>query len=308
MIEVQNLTKKYGDVTAVDDLSFAVRPGVVTGFLGPNGAGKSTTMRMILGLDKPTAGVATVNGVSYTRSLAPLSEIGALLEARAVDRGRSARNHLRAIGATVGITRSRVDELLEVVGLTKVADKPAGSFSLGMGQRLGIATALLGDPQILMLDEPVNGLDPDGIRWIRELLRGFAQDGRTVFLSSHLMSELEITADHLIVIGRGKLIADLSMDDFVASAGKDYVRVVSPNANRLGQLVAGAGVTVSSDAADRLTIEGLPASEVGRLASVNGVELHELVPVAPSLEEAFMTLTADAVAFRGAPTNEKDHR
>jgi len=201
-----------------------------------------------------------------------------------------------------------VDELLEVVGLTKVADKPAGSFSLGMGQRLGIATALLGDPQILMLDEPVNGLDPDGIRWIRELLRGFAHEGRTVFLSSHLMSELEITADHLIVIGRGKLIADLSMDDFVASAGKDYIRVVSPNANRLGQLVAGAGVTVSSDAADRLTIEGLPASEVGRLASVNGVELHELVTVAPSLEEAFMTLTADAVAFRGATSNEKDSR
>lgn len=305
MIEVHGLTKRFGDVTAVDGISFAVRPGVVTGFLGPNGAGKSTTMRMILGLDKPTAGHFTVNGTSYVHAPAPIAEIGALLEARAVDGGRSARNHLRALGATVGIGRARVDELLDVVGLTDVADKPAKGFSLGMGQRLGIATALLADPQILMLDEPVNGLDPDGILWIRELLRNFASEGRTVFLSSHLMSELEITADHLIVIGRGKLIADLPMEEFIAKASKNHVRVISPDAMRLRGLVAAAGVTVSSDAPDRLAIEGMPAAAIGRIAAANGVELHELVPVAPSLEEAFMMLTADAVDFHGSSDTSK---
>jgi ABC-2 type transport system ATP-binding protein len=299
MLEVRELTKKYGDVTAVDHISFTVQPGIITGFLGPNGAGKSTTMRMILGLDRPTSGKALVNGRSYTGSPAPMAELGALLEAKAIDKGRSARNHLRALGATVGIGSSRVDELLEVVGLTDVARKPAGAFSLGMGQRLGIASALLADPSIVMLDEPVNGLDPDGILWIRNLLRELATDGRTVFISSHLMSEMELTAEHLIVIGRGSILADMSMDEFIANASTQHVSVVSPHATDLRNLLAGPDVSVTSTAPGRLVVQGLSAAEIGDVAARHQLTLHGLVPIEASLEEAFMKLTRDAVEYRG---------
>ena len=287
MLEVHELTKRYGDTIAVDHITFAVRPGVVTGFLGPNGAGKSTTMRMILGLDRPTSGEALVGGRSYTSSTAPLAELGALLEAKSLDKGRSARNHLLALGATVGIGATRVDELLEVVGLADVARKPAGSFSLGMGQRLGIASALLADPRVVMLDEPVNGLDPDGILWIRNLLKELAAEGRTVFLSSHLMSEMEQTAEHLIVIGRGRIIADTSMH-------------VSPHAASLRDLLVADGVRITSDESGVLDIEGVPAWRVGDVAAEHGLTLHELSAVGASLEEAFMELTRDAVEFRGS--------
>ncbi len=306
MIEVRNLTKRYGDVLAVDDMSFTVQPGIVTGFLGPNGAGKSTTMRMILGLDRPTSGTATVNGYPYGESASPLTEIGALLEARAIDKGRSARNHLLALGATIGVGAARVDHLLELVGLADVGSKGAGGFSLGMGQRLGIATALLGDPQTVMLDEPVNGLDPDGIAWIRALLRGLADEGRTVFVSSHLMSEMEMTAEHLIVVGRGKVLADMSMADFIAASSQNAVRVSSPDAVRLHNLLAGPGVTVSSHAPGHLEVCGMPAAQVGEIAAREGLVLHELVDAAPSLEEAFMELTRDAVEYHGSTeTNER---
>src|SRR5258708_6911703 len=237
MIEARGLTKRYGDKTAVEDLSFTVRPGVVTGFRGPNGAGKSTTIRMILGLDAPSAGSVTVNGRPYAACAAPLREVGALLEANAVHKGRSAREHLLALAATTGISRRRVDEVIAITGLTEVAGKRAGGFSLGMGQRLGIAAALLGDPRTLILDEPVNGLDPEGIHWIRNLLKGLAAQGRTVFVSSHLMSEMALTADHLIVIGRGRLIADLSVDEFVRKASKNIVRVRSPQATELREFI-----------------------------------------------------------------------
>jgi ABC-2 type transport system ATP-binding protein len=245
MIEARALTKKYGDKTAVDDLSFTVRPGVVTGFLGPNGVGKSTTMRMIVGLDAPTAGSVTVNSRRYAEHAAPLHEVGALLEARAVHTGRTATNHLLAMAATAGIGRRRVDEVIELVGLGDVADKRAGAFSLGMSQRLGIASALLGDPATLLLDEPVNGLDPDGILWVRTLLRGLADEGRTVFLSSHLMSEMEMTADHLIVVGRGRLLRDMSLAEFIADAGGSSVRVRTPQASELRGALLDADVTVS---------------------------------------------------------------
>jgi ABC-2 type transport system ATP-binding protein len=300
VIEVRSLTKRYGDVLAVDDMSFTVEPGIVTGFLGPNGAGKSTTMRMILGLDRPTSGSATVNGHPYVESAAPLAEMGALLEARAIDRGRSARNHLLALGATIGVGASRVDHLLEVVGLHDVGNKGAGGFSLGMGQRLGIATALLGDPQTVMLDEPVNGLDPDGIQWIRSLLKDLASQGRTVFVSSHLMSEMELTAEHLVVVGRGRVLADVSMAEFIAASSQNSVRVVSPDAARLADLLAGQGVTVSSNTPGHLVVSGLPAARVGELAARDGLVLHQLVDVAPSLEEAFMELTRDAVEYHGS--------
>jgi len=299
MLEVQDLTKKYGDVTAVDHISFAVQPGIITGFLGPNGAGKSTTMRMLVGLDRPTSGQALVNGRSYVASHAPIAELGALLEAKAADKGRSARNHLRAIGATVGVSDARVDELLDVVGLADVARKPVGGFSLGMGQRLGIATALLGDPQIVMLDEPVNGLDPDGILWIRTLLKDLAAEGRTVFLSSHLMSEMELTAEHLIVIGRGQILADMPMADFIAAASHPLVRVVSPDATRLRDLLAAPGVSIASTEAGVLEIDGLAAPRIGEVASEHHLTLHELTPLAPSLEEAFMELTRDSVDYHG---------
>lgn len=302
MLEVQELTKRYGDVVAVDHISFTVQPGVITGFLGPNGAGKSTTMRMILGLDRPTSGRALINDHSYTTSRAPLAELGALLEAKAVDKGRSARNHLLALGATVGIGSARVDELLDVVGLADVARKPAGSFSLGMGQRLGIASALLADPRIVMLDEPVNGLDPDGILWIRTLLRDLAAEGRTVFLSSHLMSEMELTADHLIVIGRGRILADMSMADFIASSSTRHVHVASPDAARLGRLLARDGVSISSRTPGHLEVEGMAAGLIGEIAASHQIVLHELATQDPSLEEAFMELTRDAVEYHGAAT------
>jgi ABC-2 type transport system ATP-binding protein len=298
MIEAHGLTKVYGDKRAVSDISFTVRPGIVTGFLGPNGSGKSTTMRLILGLDAPSGGDVTVNGKHYRDHAAPLHEVGALLEARSVHTGRSAYNHLLAMGQTHGISRRRVKELIDLVGLHEVARKRAGKFSLGMGQRLGIASALLGDPATLLLDEPVNGLDPEGIHWIRNLLRSLAAEGRTVFVSSHLMSEMALTADHLIVIGRGKLIADMGVDEFVRKASGTRVRVRSPQATRLRELVLGPKVSVTSDEADVIEIEGLPAEQVGEIAAQHKIVLHELTPVQASLEEAFMELTRDEVEFK----------
>ena len=297
VIEAHGLTKDYGDKRAVDGLTFEVRPGIVTGFLGPNGSGKSTTMRLILGLDHPTAGNVTVNGKPYREHEAPLHEVGALLEARAVHTGRSARNHLTAIAQTHGIGRRRVDELIEFVGLRDVANKRAGKYSLGMGQRLGIATALLGDPHTLMLDEPVNGLDPEGIQWIRNLLRGFAAEGRAVFVSSHLMSEMALTADHLIVIGRGKLIADTSTADFVAGASKQLVHVRSPQATVLAEVLEGLGAEVANQDGSGLEVGGLTPEQVGEAAAAHGIVLHELVRHQASLEEAFMHLTRDELEF-----------
>ncbi len=297
MIEAHNLSKNYGDKTAVSDLTFTVRPGIVTGFLGPNGSGKSTTMRLILGLDRPSAGTVTVNGKPYREHPAPLSEVGALLEARSVHTGRSAANHLLALAQTHGIPRHRVEELIDMVGLREVAKKRAGQFSLGMGQRLGIASALLGDPQTLLLDEPVNGLDPEGIHWIRNLLKNLAAEGRTVFVSSHLMSEMALTADHLIIIGRGRLIADLSVDEFVRQASGNHVRVRSPQAAQLRDVLAGPLVTVSEAENGALEIGGLTAEQIGEAAAANGLVLHELTPLQASLEEAFMDLTRDEVEF-----------
>jgi ABC-2 type transport system ATP-binding protein len=303
MIEAHGLTKRYGDKVAVDDLSFTVRPGVVTGFLGPNGAGKSTTMRMILGLDAPTSGSVTVNGRPYREHAAPLREAGALLDARSVHPGRSAYRHLLAIAQTCGIGRSRVDEVVEAVGLTGVARRRAGGFSLGMGQRLGIAAALLGDPRTVILDEPVNGLDTEGIRWIRSLLQGLAAEGRTVFVSSHLMSEMAMTAQHLIVIGRGRLIADTSMEAFIASAAPAVVRVRSTDPAALASLLRAREVAVSETGDGALAVPGLSTDQVGRLAGAAGITLLELTAQQPSLEEAFVDLTRDAVEFR-APTTQ----
>ncbi|MEU6410355.1 ATP-binding cassette domain-containing protein [Microbispora sp. NPDC046933] len=299
MIEAHGLTKRYGGKVAVDNLSFTVRPGVVTGFLGPNGAGKSTTMRMILGLDAPGAGQATVNGRRYTRHAAPLHEVGALLEARAVHPGRSGYDHLFALAATTGISRRRVDEVIDLVGLGEVAHKRVGGFSLGMGQRLGIASALLGDPATLILDEPVNGLDPEGILWIRTLLKGLAAEGRTVFVSSHLMSEMALTAEQLVIVGRGRLIADVPVADFVRDSSRLTTRVRSPQADRLRDLLAGPDVTVTADGTGVLRVHGLGGEAVGRIAARNGVTLYELTPVHVSLEEAFMELTRDAVEYHG---------
>ena len=298
MIEAQGLTKNSGDKRAVDELSFTVRPGIVTGFLGPNGSGKSTTMRLILGLDAPTAGDVRVDGKHYREFPAPLHEVGALLEARSVHTGRSAYYHLLALAQTHGIPRSRVDELIDLVGLHEVARKRAGKFSLGMGQRLGIATALLGDPGTLILDEPVNGLDPEGIHWIRNLLKQLAAEGRTVFVSSHLMAEMSLTADHLIVIGRGRLIADTSVDEFVRMASGLVVRVRSPQATRLRDLVAGPDVSVTSVSPGLLEVTGRTAEQVGETAAANGIVLHELATQQASLEEAFMELTRGDVEFR----------
>jgi len=298
MIEAHGLTKYYGETRAVDDLSFTVRPGIVTGFLGPNGSGKSTTMRLILGLDAPTSGTVLVNGKHYREHPAPLHEVGALLEARSVHTGRSAYNHLLALAQTHGIPRRRVLELIDLVGLHEVARKRAGQFSLGMGQRLGIATALLGDPQTFLLDEPVNGLDPEGIHWIRNLLKALAAEGRAVFVSSHLMSEMALTADHLIVIGRGRLIADTSVDEFVRQASGSLVRVRSPQATKLRELVLGPGVTVTSTEPLLLEIGGLTPEQVGETAAAHGIVLHELTPLQASLEEAFMELTRGDVEFR----------
>ena len=298
MIEAQGLTKDYGDKRAVDGLTFTVQPGIVTGFLGPNGSGKSTTMRLILGLDAPTAGDVTVNGKHYRDHAAPLHEVGALLEARSVHTGRSAYNHLLALAQTHGIGKSRVNELIDMVGLREVAKKRAGGFSLGMGQRLGIATALLGDPRTVMLDEPVNGLDPEGIQWIRRLLKSLAAEGRTVFVSSHLMSEMALTADHLIVIGRGKVIADTSTEDFVRQASGNVVLVRSPQATQLAELLAGPEVTVTQVEPGLLDVHGLNAAQIGDLAAANSIAIHELTPQQASLEDAFMDLTRDDVEFK----------
>ncbi|TFV78194.1 ABC transporter ATP-binding protein [Blastococcus sp. CT_GayMR19] len=300
MIVASGLTKTYGSKTAVDGISFTVEPGRVTGFLGPNGAGKSTTMRMVLGLDRPTAGSVTVNGRRYADSPAPLREVGALLEAKAVHPGRSARNHLRWLAATNGIPVGRVDEVLDLVGLTEVARQRVGKFSLGMGQRLGIAVALLGDPRVVVLDEPVNGLDPEGIRWVRNLARRLAAEGRTVFVSSHLMSEMALTADHLVVIGRGRVLADCSMSDFIAEHAASYVLVRSPQRGEVADVLRRHGLDVAVHEDDELRVQGLDAPSIGELVGKNGLYLHELTLVRSSLEDAFMTLTADSVEYHAA--------
>ncbi len=302
MIEARGLTKRYGPTVAVDDLSFSVAPGKITGFLGPNGAGKTTTMRLILGLDQPTSGSVTVEGRPFAQVAQPMRQIGALLDAKALHGGRSAYNHLLCLAQSNNLPRGRVGEVLGLVGLTDVARKRAKGFSLGMGQRLGIAAALLGDPQILMFDEPVNGLDPEGILWIRNLMKALAAEGRTVFVSSHLMSEMENTADHLLVIGRGKLIADCTVDDFIAANSQLTVRVRTPQQDQLTKLVATAGGTVREDGDGTIVISGLEPRQVGDLAYENSVRLHELAPVHASLEQAFMELTASSVEFRaGVP-------
>ncbi len=306
MIEATDLTKDYGSKRAVDGLSFTVRPGIVTGFLGPNGSGKSTTMRLILGLDAPTAGDVHVNGKHYRDHSAPLHEVGALLEARSVHTGRSAYNHLLALAQTHGLPRRRVDELIDLVGLHEVARKRAGQFSLGMGQRLGIAAALLGDPHTVMLDEPVNGLDPEGIQWVRHLLKELAAEGRAVFVSSHLMSEMALTADHLIVIGRGRLIADTSVEELVQKASGDVVLVRSPQAEELRTHVVDDGVTVVSREPGVLEVHGLTAARIGDVAAANGIVLHELTPQQVSLEQAFMDMTRDEVEFRTADLVQAD--
>jgi ABC-2 type transport system ATP-binding protein len=297
VIEARGLTKDYGKKRAVDGLSFSVRPGVVTGFLGPNGSGKSTTMRLILGLDAPTAGDVTVNGRHYREHASPLHEVGALLEARSLHTGRSAFNHLLALAQTHGIPRQRVHDLVDLVGLHDVAAKRAGQFSLGMSQRLGIATALLGDPATLLLDEPANGLDPEGIHWIRNLLKQLAADGRTVFVSSHVMSEMALTADHLIVIGRGKLIADASVDEFVERASGKVALVRSPELEKLRGALAGPGVTFEAGERGALEVHGLSAEQIGDAAAAHRIALHELTPLQASLEEAFMNLTRDEIEF-----------
>jgi ABC-2 type transport system ATP-binding protein len=300
MIEASNLTKQYGDKTAVADLSFTIRPGIVTGFLGPNGAGKSTTMRMIVGLDAPTSGRVTINGKRYAEQSAPLGEVGVLLEARAVHTGRSAYNHLLALAQTNGISRSRVEAVIDLVGLRDVARRRVGAFSLGMGQRLGIASALLGDPATIILDEPVNGLDPDGILWIRNLLKALAAEGRTVFVSSHLMSEMAVTAEHLIVVGKGRLIADTSVADFVSQASNNVVIVRSPQAGELHDLLVGPDVTITSPVPGTLQIRGLTTEQVGETVLEHRILLHELTLQTASLEEAFMELTHDSVEYHGS--------
>jgi ABC-2 type transport system ATP-binding protein len=297
MIEVRDVTKRYGAKTVVDRLSFTAQPGQVTGFLGPNGAGKSTTMRMIVGLDAPTAGDVLVNGQPYASAKAPLREMGVLLEAKAVHPGRTAVSHLLALARTHGIPRSRVDEVLGLAGLSDVAHRRVGAFSLGMGQRLGIAAALLGDPAVVMLDEPVNGLDPEGVLWVRNLLTGLAAEGRTVMLSSHLMSEVSLVADRLVVIGRGRLLADTTVADLVNSDG---VRVVTAAPDELRGLIAGPGVTVTSTGAEDLFVTGTSAREIGRAAATRGIPLFELTPQNASLEEAFMDLTRNAVEYEAA--------
>ena len=302
------MTKRYGDKVAVDDLSFTVEPGVVTGFLGPNGAGKSTTMRLILGLDAPTAGTITVNGRPFAEHTHPLREVGALLEARGVHPGRSARNHLLALAATAGIGAARVDEVIDMVGLSDVACKRVGAFSLGMGQRLGIASALLADPDVLLLDEPVNGLDPDGVRWIRNLLRGFADEGRTVFLSSHLMSEMALTADHVIVIGRGRLLRNQSMAEFIASAGATVVRVRSPEAGRLADILRPRATLIDRVAEGVLAVGGLSSDDIGIAAARAHITLFELAPQSGSLEGAYMVLTEQAVDFHTHTTSDRAHQ
>jgi ABC-2 type transport system ATP-binding protein len=297
MIEVEDLSKRYGDRTAVDGISFEVHPGTVTGFLGPNGAGKSTTMRMIAGLDRPTAGRVRVNGRDYRGAPAPMAELGVLLEARAVHPGRSARDHLLALARTAGLGKARVDAVIEQVGLAEAAGRRVGGFSLGMGQRLGIATALLGQPRTVMLDEPVNGLDPEGVRWVRTLLRSLASQGCTVFVSSHLLGEMAETADRLVVIGRGRVIADSTVGDFVAGMVSDAVVVRTPEAARLRTLLSAPGVTVAADSADTLHVRGLSTDQIGRAAWQANMPVLELSVARGSLEEAFMQATNDSTEF-----------
>ncbi len=309
MIEARELTKRFGDKVAVDHLSFEVQPGRVTGFLGPNGAGKSTTMRLIVGLDYPNSGSATINGKRYADLPAPLRTVGALLEAKSVHSGRSARNHLLFLAQTQGLPSRRVDEMLDLVGLRDVANKRAGGFSLGMSQRLGVAAALLGDPEVLLLDEPVNGLDPEGVLWIRNLMKHLAGQGKTVLVSSHLMNEMAVTADHLIVIGRGRLIAASSTEEIIARGSGGSVRVRTPDADRLTDVIAAAGgkaVPASNGSAGSaepddnvpvLTVTGLPAPRIGELAASNSIVLHELTPQLATLEEAFLELTSDSLEF-----------
>ncbi len=303
MIEVRGLTKRFGDTLAVDNLSFSVRPGQVTGFLGPNGAGKSTTMRMILGLDKPTSGVALINGKPYAELDHPLRHVGALLDAKWVHPNRSARAHLRWMAASNDIPESRVDEVLRLVGLTEVAGKRAGGFSLGMSQRLGLAGALLGDPKILLFDEPVNGLDPEGIHWIRRFMQTLAAEGRTVLVSSHLLSEMEQTAEHLVVIGQGKLLQDTSTRDFIERSSEATVRVRSPQLDALRSLLTSKGMTVREDGAQdgvrALLVVGSLSDDIGRLAAENGITLFELAPRRASLEESFIQMTGGSVQYHG---------
>src|SRR6516162_11289137 len=297
MIEAEGLSKRYGDTLAVDNLSFSVAPGKITGFLGPNGAGKTTTMRLILGLDRPTAGRVTVNGKRFDQAGQPMRQVGALLDAKAMHGGRSAYNHLLCVAQSNNLPRRRVDEVLGLVGLAGVAGKRSKGFSLGMGQRLGIAGALLGDPQILMFDEPVNGLDPEGILWIRNLMKALAAEGRTVFVSSHLMSEMENTADHLLVIGRGKLIADCTVAEFIARSAVQAVRVRTPEPDALIRVLYAAGGITLPGADGAIVVQGMPVNQIGDLAFEHRVRLHELAPAQASLEEAFMELTADSVEF-----------
>jgi ABC-2 type transport system ATP-binding protein len=298
MIAADRLTKRYGPTVAVDDLSFEVRPGKVTGFLGPNGAGKSTTLRMILALDAPDSGAVTLDGQAYDALRRPLYDVGAMLEGKAIHPGRSAADHLLVLARSNGIPDRRVDEVLDLVGLTSVARKRAGDFSLGMGQRLGIGTALLGDPGTLILDEPVNGLDPDGILWIRNLLRSLAAEGRTVLLSSHLMSEMSLTADQLVVIGHGKLIAESTVEEFIERSAHHFVRVRSTAAGQLGLLLRNQGATIDIEADGALAVTGADAPAVGDLAAAHGIALHELSTQRASLEEAFMQATHDSVDYR----------
>lgn len=303
MIECRQLTKRYGTTVAVDDLSFTVQPGQVTGFLGPNGAGKSTTMRMILGLDTPTAGTATINGLRYHELAHPLREVGALLDAKWVHPNRSARAHLQWLAASNGIPKTRVDDVLALVGLTEVAGKKAGGFSLGMSQRLGLAGALLGDPPVLLFDEPVNGLDPEGILWIRRFMQRLAAEGRTVLVSSHLLSEMSQTAEHLVVIGRGRLISDSTVGEFIARSSESSVRVRSPQLDLLRSLLTARGLTVRdeepTDDGQALVVVGSRSDDIGTLAAENSITLHELAPQRGSLEEAFMKLTGDDVQYHG---------
>jgi ABC-2 type transport system ATP-binding protein len=298
MITAHSLTKRYGSATAVDNLTFEVLPGAVTGFLGPNGSGKSTTMRMIMGLDIPDSGSALVDGKRYSELSWPLREVGALLDAKAFHPSRTARNHLRWLAHTNDIPLRRVDEVLDVVGLTSVANRKAGKFSLGMSQRLGIAAALLGDPGILLFDEPVNGLDPEGIRWVRHFFRDLAAEGRTIFVSSHLISEMSLTADRLVVIGRGRLITDSSVADFVARSGNAAVKLVTPDLTAFSSALVAAGARVEHGEGESFTVKGLTAPEVGDLAARDGLRVHELAPIIASLEDAFMDLTKDEVEYR----------
>ncbi len=310
-IEVSNLTKRYGSTYAVKDASFQVQPGQVTGFLGPNGAGKSTTMRAIVGLDHPTSGSVTIGGRTYAKLRAPLREVGALLDAKSAHKSRTARNHLRTVAATCGISRRRVDEVLDLAGLTSVANKRLGGFSLGMGQRLGLAVALLGDPHTLILDEPVNGLDPDGVTWIRHLLRELADEGRTVFLSSHLLGEMSLIADHIVVIGKGEILADAPVSEFVQAG--DLVRVKTPDAGRLAQVLAAPNVTTKYDVSGYLDVAGLTAEQIATTAARAGLMLFEVTPIQRSLEDAYRDLTRESVQYQSEhasalPTDASDPR